>query len=73
MTRKPTQSPRRYLSAREIARRLNRSPKGVILAIQRLNIPADGLLPTGDGYLETRVAQIDSGMRRKNGQVTTQD
>jgi hypothetical protein len=60
--------PIQYLTATGIARRLGRSHKAVIRAIERLGIPADALLTAGNGYLESRVKQIAAGMRRKNGQ-----
>lgn len=59
-----------YLSATGIARRLGRSHKAVILAIARLGIPADAHLALGHGYKESRVAEIEAGMRRKNGEPT---
>ncbi len=67
---KRPRNPSHYLSATGIARRLGRSHKAVIRAIERLGIPADAHLALGNGYEESRVTEIEAGMRRKNGGKT---
>lgn len=61
---KPPRS--KLLSANAIARRLHRSPQGVIEAINRLGIPAELELATGRYFAESAVAKIEAGMRRRN-------
>ena len=57
----------KILSAHAIARRLRRSPQGVIDAIERLGIRPEHELPSGRYYAESKVAVIEAGMRRPNG------
>jgi hypothetical protein len=56
----------KILSATSIARKLRRSPQGVIEAITRLGITPALELPSGKYYSEAAVTEIESGMRRPN-------
>jgi len=58
--------PPKLLSAHAIARRLKRSPQGVLDAIQRLGISPEVMLSSGNYFSESAVAKIESGMRRPN-------
>jgi hypothetical protein len=58
---------RKILSAHAIARRLHRSPQGVIDAIERLGIAPVLELPSARYYAECQVPVIAAGMRRPNG------
>ena len=54
------------LSATAIARKLRRSPQGVIEAITRLGILPELDLPSGKYYSNNAVMEIENGMRRPN-------
>jgi hypothetical protein len=68
---KPPKHPRpKLLSANAIARRLNRSPQGVLDAIKRLGISPEVTLPNGNYFAESAVKMIEGGMRRHNSGAT---
>lgn len=65
---KRTPKPRsEILSATAIARKLRRSPQGVMDAIKRLGLAPEMSLPSGNYYTEDAVQLIDEAMRRPNG------
>lgn len=65
---KRTPKPRcSILSATAIARKIRRSPQGVMDVIKRLGIAPEVSLPSGKYYAEDSVRQISEAMRRPNG------
>lgn len=70
MKKKASQPPGTLISATAIARRIKRSPQGVIDAISRLKIAPALTLPSGNYYPPDAVDAIAAGMRRKNGVKT---
>lgn len=55
-------------TASAIARRLNRSPQGILNAIERLRIAPYLDIAAGKFYTEDSVKAIAAGMRRRNGE-----
>lgn len=55
------------LSATAIARRLKRSPQGVLDAITRLGVSPELVLPSGSYFSSDVIQLIEKGMRRRNG------
>lgn len=55
-----------YLSARQIAMQLGRSPKGVRLTISRLGLTPDLVLPVGSYYDREVAGRIGAAMRAPN-------